>query len=318
MNALWMLQRAFFFALTLDTNMNSFSDFLDERLRQDVSKEGQIAQYEKSLRSLFKVRKRLVANGMNTTDIDNQMNDLNKAMRRRLSGVHKWHGDIVRIDQEPINNTPMWKLSTNNDLVFHIPTKDTAGVIKIPVNWHQYPNPRKPMTKFIEYRQEIFGYNMVNLITYTENRTVDVVPVRTNDDQPQYYLIKRQDSGLWATVGGHIDEGELENPILAARRELREETTAEPLVLRQLPSGWVKEVVANPDETPSKEYNSWTLPFIAIISPTTVMDPQSDAAGGNWFSIGSVPEALHFTHHKEILRKAFDFLPILLKQFGKH
>ncbi len=298
--------------------MNSFSDFLDERLREDVSKEGQIAQYEKSLNSLYKVRKRLVANGMNTNDIDHQMSDIQNSMRRRLSGVHKWHGAIVRIDQEPINNTPMWKLSTNGDLVFHIPTKDTAGVIKIPVNWHQYPNPRKPMMKFIEYRQEVFGYNMVNLITYSENRTVDIVPVKTDKDQAQYYLIRRKDSGLWGTVGGHIDEGELENPIIAARRELKEETGAEPLVIRQLPSGWMKEVVSNPEITPSKEYNSWTLPYIAIINPHFKMAPADDAVDGEWFSVGDIPSELHFAHHKQILRKAFEFLPILLKQFGKH
>jgi 8-oxo-dGTP pyrophosphatase MutT (NUDIX family) len=298
--------------------MSSFHDFLDAKLLEDVSREGQITQYEKSLNSLASIRKKLVSNGMSTNDLDNQMTQLNQALSRRLSGIHKWYGAIIRIDQEPINNTPMWKLSTNSELAFHIPTRDTSGVIKIPINWHQYPNPGRPMMKFIEYRQEVVGYNMVNLITYAENRTVDIVPIKTGK-QNQYYLIKRKDSGLWATVGGHIDEVELDNPIIAARRELKEETQAEPLVIRQLPSGWVKEVVANPQETPSKDYNSWSLPYIAIINPMFTMKPSDDAVGGEWFDVGdSIPAGLHFSHHRQILHKAFEFLPTLLKQFGKH
>jgi len=319
MNKVNALQvRAFFFDVALDNDMNSFKDFLDERLSSDDTKKGQISQYEKSLNSLARVRKRLVANGMDTRDIDDQMKELSGAIRRRMSGVHKWYGDIVRIDQEPINNTSMWKLSTRDGTAFHIPTKNTAGVIKIPVNWHQYPNPHKPMTKYIEYREEVFGHNLIKRLTYTENRTVDIVPVRTKGVGAEYYLIKRKDSGLWATVGGHIDEGELENPILAARRELREETHAEPLVIRQLPSGWMKEVVANPEETPSREYNSWTMPYIAIIDPHLVMEPDDDAVSGEWFGVGDVPEAMHFSHHRKLLYKAFQFLPHLLHKFGKH
>lgn len=277
-----------------------------------------MGQYKRSLKGLSKIRSRLASSGMNTQDIDNQIDQVREAMKRRSSGTHKWHGDIVRIDQEPINNIPMWKLTTRSDIVFHIPAKDTTGVIKIPVNWHQYPNAKKPMTKFIEYREALFGYTVVNLITYTENRTVDIVPVRSSGATSQYYLIKRRDSGLWATVGGHIDEGELQTPLLAARRELKEETQAEPLIIRQLPCGWLKETVSNPEQTPSKEYNSWTLPFIAIISPTFTMVPSDDASAGDWFDVDHIPGGFHFGHHKQVLEKAFEFLPILLKQFGKH
>jgi hypothetical protein len=201
--------------------MNSFHEFLDTK---KVSKEGQIAQYSRSLKNLLKTKVRLSSMGMNIKDIDNQVDTVDQALQRRLSGKEKWYGDIIRIDQEPIGGTPMWKLTTRSDLFFHIPTSDTTGVIKIPLNWQQYPNPKKPMTKFIEYRDQMFGYNKVNLITYSENRTVDIVPIRTQKEKAQYYLIRRQDSGFWATVGGHIDEGELQTPILAARRELKEET----------------------------------------------------------------------------------------------
>lgn len=298
--------------------MSSFQEFLNLQLDREVSKDGQINQYRRSLKDLSKVRERLASSGISTQDMDGQIDQIRQAMERRSSGTHKWHGDIVRIDQESIDSVPMWKLTTRSDLVFHIPAKSTTGVIKIPVNWHQFPSANKPMTKLIEYREALFGYNVVNLITYAENRTVDIVPFRNTGDTSQYYLIKRGDSGLWATVGGHIDEGELHAPIMAARRELKEETKAEPLVIRQLPSGWIKESVTNSDHNPAKEYNSWTLPFIAIISPTFVMEPSDDAASGEWFGVDHVPDVLHFSHHKKILKKAFEFLPTLLKQFGKH
>ena len=298
--------------------MNSFDEFLNTRLLEDVSKEGQMAQYEKALNSLAKVRNKLMRNGMDTVAIDNQMAELHQALGKRNSSTHKWHGAIVRIEQEPINNTPMWKLLTSAGLTFHIPVKDAAGTVKIPKNWHEYPNEKRPIMKFIEYRQEVFGYSMVNLITYTENRTVDVVPFRTQKEESQYFLIKRR-SGMWATVGGHIDEGELTNPINAARRELQEETGAQPLVIKQLPVGWIREVVSTPEITPSAEYNSWTLPFIAIVDPHFEMYPnERETLGGSWFDLKDVPSGLHFSHHKQIIHKAVEYLPTLLKQFGKH
>lgn len=298
--------------------MNSFQEFLSHKLDQEVSKEGQISQYTRSLKNLSKIKNKLASSGMNTQDIESQIDQVKEAMKRRSSGTKHWHGDIVRIDQEPINSIPMWKLTTRSDLVFHIPAKDTTGVIKIPINWQKFPNSKKPLTKFIEYREALFGYTVVNLITYSENRTVDIVPVRSMGSTSQYFLIKRGDSGLWATVGGHIDEGELGKPILAARRELKEETQAEPLVIRQLPCGWLKETVLNPEQTPSKEYNSWTLPFIAIISPTFTMIPSDDASSGEWFEVDHIPNGFHFGHHKQVLENAFKFLPVLFKQFGKH
>ncbi len=298
--------------------MNSFGQYLDQRLAENVSKQGQISQYEKSLNTLMKVRDKLLRNGMDTTDINNQMAQVHDALGRRTSGTHQWHGDIVRIDQEPINNELMWRLMTRDGMAFHIPTDKAVGVVKIPANWHQYPNPKKAISKYVEYKEEIFGYNMINLITYTENRTVDIVPIRTRKDENQYFLIRRK-SGMWATVGGHIDEGELNNPILAARRELSEETGAQPLVIRQLPSGWIREVVTDPNLTPSAEYNSWTLPFIAIVDPNFQMVPSEvETKGGSWFDVGEMPSGFHFNHHKQVLQKAFEFLPTLLKQFGKY
>jgi ADP-ribose pyrophosphatase YjhB (NUDIX family) len=271
------------------------------------------------LDKMSKVRKSLHKNGLDTIDIDNQMKQVHHALGRRKSGTHHWYGAIVRIDQEPLNgNTLMWRLSARDGQIFHIPVNEAHNIIKIPPGWNQYPNPRKPLNKFIEYRQEVLGNNMINLITYAENRTVDVVPVRSKGESYQFYLIKRRKSGLWATVGGHIEEGELDNPMNAARRELSEETQAYAMVLKQLPGGWVREVVINPELTPSAEYNSWTLPYVAIVHPDTEMKPSDDAVGGAWFDVGDMPSGLHFSHHKKILRQVFEFLPALMKQFGKH
>ena len=296
----------------------TFGDFLQGRLLEDVTREGQVEQFRKSLARLSKARKSLAMNGMDTTDIDRQSDQINVALQRRMSATHQWHGAIIRVDQEPINNVVMWRLTTRDGTVFHIPVADAHGIIKIPPFWHQYPTPQKPMNKFIEYREERWGNTVLNLITYAENRTVDVVPFRTRKDKAEYYLIKRKNSGLWATVGGHIEEGELDNPIVTAHRELKEETHAVALVMRQLPGGWIREVVANPDSTPSADYHSWTLPYIALVNPDFQMVPADDAVGGAWFEMGDMPSGLHFDHHKEIIQQAFDFFPQLMKQFGKH
>lgn len=291
--------------------MNGFIEFLNNSILENVSKEEQISEYEKSLDRLLKLKNKLSLDGINTFDIEKQLGEIQNIISRRKSGTNKWYGAIIRIDQDPIHGTLMWRLVTRNGNCFHIPVNKTENIIKIPINWHQYPSEDKPINKLIEYRQEVFGYRMINLITYAENRTVDIVPFRTSKDNSDYFLIKGS-SGLWAIPGGHIEEGELETPIIAARRELEEETHAQPLVIQQIPGGWVKENCDN-----SREYNSWTLPFIAIISPTFQMQPDDDAKGGSWFKIGDMPSGMHFKHHKNILERAFKFLPNLLKNYGK-
>lgn len=295
--------------------MISFVEFFKE---QNNSREGQIAQFQNSLLRLSKSRKSLSANGIDTTNIDDQIQQVNNALHRRLSATHKWHGAIVRIDQEPINSVLMWRLTTKSGLVFHIPVSATKGVVKIPNNWQQFPSSTKPMNKFIEYREEPFGSSVLNLITYAENRTVDVVPFRTNKNSAEYYLIKRRGSGMWATVGGHVEEGELNNPLVAAMRELQEETQATAMVMKKLPIGWVRESVRDSESTPSADYNSWTLPFLAIVNPSTQMVPSDDAIGGDWFKIGSIPKGLHFEHHEHIINSAFEYLPQFMKEYGKH
>jgi ADP-ribose pyrophosphatase YjhB (NUDIX family) len=297
--------------------MMNFGDFLQNRLLEDASREGQVAQFRKSLTRLSKTKKSLGVNGLDTTDIDNQIDQVNVALNRRLSATHQWHGAIVRVDQEPINNIVMWRFTTSEGIVFHIPVAKSRGIIKVSPYWHQYPSPQKPMNKFIEYREESWGSTTLNLITYAESRTVDVVPFRTSKDRAQYYLIRRRESGLWATVGGHIEEGELANPIGAARRELKEETGATALFMRQLPTGWVR-CGSTATDNPESDYHSWTLPYLALINPDFQMTPSDDAVGGEWFDLEDMPGSFQFNRHKDIIHQALELFPQVMKQFGKH
>src|SRR6185312_3500785 len=47
-------------------NMHSFDEFINRMLTEDVSRQGQISQYEKSLTALARVKDRLSRNGMDT------------------------------------------------------------------------------------------------------------------------------------------------------------------------------------------------------------------------------------------------------------
>jgi len=281
------------------------------------NREGQINQFQYAQKKLHKVRQKLSRMGMDTNHIDDQLSRVNAALDHRLSATGNFHGAIIRIDQEQNGETIYWKLTARNGEQFYIPMNATEGITKIPAMWQKFPSAEKPMTKFLEYKTEMVGSQKMNIITYAENRTVDIVPIRTQGEHSQYYLIKRRKSGLWATPGGHIDEGELSNPINAARRELREETGAHPLYIQQLPGGWLKEEVAHPDQWAAVEYHSWTMPFIAIVQPDFQMTPGDDAADGQWFDPGHSPDDFHFTHHKQILSMAFEYLPQLMAKFGK-
>ena len=279
--------------------MGSFSEFKKNR--------DQISKFTQSIDALKSIKGNLKDNGVETDDLNNQIKRANSVLARRLSGTNKWYGSIVRIDQETVNGVLLWRLLGQDGEVFNIPVQETNNIIKLPIIWQDLS---KPINKYIEYQERQIGTSSFKIITYTENRTVNIIPFRTNKELSQYYLIKKEDTGLWATVGGYVEPSELNNPLKAALRELREETGAFPLAIRELPCGWLK------SNTP-EEYHSYTLPFIALIDPEFDINPSKNAIEGNWFDTKSNIDSLSSSVQKTIIQEAKSYLPVLLKEFGK-
>lgn len=195
-------------------------------------------------------------------------------------------------------------------LVFHTPhgnfhVRNNGSITRI--NKPGGPTPEKPWGKFFRY--EPINAEGRQLITYIENRTVDIIPV--SHDFKYVYLITRKtkngiEGGL-AIPGGHIDPPE--TPEDAAYRELTEETLAwfglgedrRAVKTMTCLETWVPEVVA-PGKEPA-EHISMTLPFVAVMVENAPMCAGDDAADGSWFDIKALPwDQFHFLHHVDILK----------------
>lgn len=199
--------------------------------------------------------------------------------------------NIVEDGQYLVFNTPHGN--------FHVINNGSITKIRTPGG----PTPAKPWSKFFRY--ESINVDGRCIITYVENRTVDIVPF--SHDRKQVFLITRQtkngvEGGL-ALPGGHIDPPEsIKN---AAYRELSEEVLggldAREAVETMFTSlTWTPEVVA-PGKVPVENV-SVTMPFVAIMKPDTKMVAGDDAVDGQWFDIDNVPlERFHFLHHIDIL-----------------
>ena len=126
--------------------------------------------------------------------------------------------------------------------------------------------------------------------------TVDVVVIALVDERQQVLLIKRKRppfEGRWAIPGGFVEPGEsLE---AAARRELWEETGAEPAHLEQLhtfgdpgrdPRGWVISVA-----------------YLALLNEGKALPLHagSDAQAAGWFDLDD-PPPLAFDHAQILAR----------------
>jgi 8-oxo-dGTP diphosphatase len=126
--------------------------------------------------------------------------------------------------------------------------------------------------------------------------TVDVVLVVPTESRHRVLLIKRKRppfAGHWALPGGFVEPGEsLE---AAARRELWEETGAEPAHLEQLhtfgdpgrdPRGWVISVA-----------------YLALLDSggTSQLQAGSDADAAGWFDLDD-PPPLAFDHAEILVR----------------
>jgi 8-oxo-dGTP diphosphatase len=129
--------------------------------------------------------------------------------------------------------------------------------------------------------------------------TVDVVVVAWLEGQQKVLLVKRKRppvQGEWAIPGGFVEPDEpLES---AARRELREETGAEPVHLEQL----------HTFGDPGRDPRGWTVSvtYLARLSDSEVqtLKPEagSDAGAVRWFLLHH-PPSLAFDH-AEILAYA--------------
>jgi 8-oxo-dGTP diphosphatase len=122
--------------------------------------------------------------------------------------------------------------------------------------------------------------------------TVDVVVVALCEGRPQVLLIKRAKppfEGCWALPGGFVEPRE---PLeAAARRELYEETGAEPDHLEQLGTFG----------DPGRDPRGWTISvaFLAALSKdgaqASKIQAGSDAGDVGWFDLEDLP-VLAFDH----------------------
>lgn len=135
--------------------------------------------------------------------------------------------------------------------------------------------------------------------------TVDVVVVAPLDGRLKVLLVQRKRSpfeGCWAIPGGFVEPDE---PLeAAARRELQEETGAEPARLEQLYTFG----------DPGRDPRGWTI-SVAYLAQLAVEEVQawqpeagSDAGAVGWFDLEELP-ALAFDH-ADILARARRVLDI--------
>ena len=122
--------------------------------------------------------------------------------------------------------------------------------------------------------------------------TVDVVVVALSEGRPQVLLIKRAKppfEGCWALPGGFAQPRE---PLeAAARRELCEETGAEPHHLEQL----------HTFGDPGRDPRGWTISVVYLATlnraeaKTSHIQAGSDAGDVDWFDLEDLP-VLAFDH----------------------
>ncbi len=123
--------------------------------------------------------------------------------------------------------------------------------------------------------------------------TVDVVVATRRDGRWQVLLVERKNppfAGQWAIPGGFVEPHEpLEE---AARRELWEETGAEPLRIEQL----------HAFGDPGRDPRGWTISIahLAVLDAAAARKQKihagSDAAETGWFDLDDLPPRLAFDH----------------------
>lgn len=179
--------------------------------------------------------------------------------------------------------------------------------------WPVGKNLSPPWNKYFQYIKDSSGRNIV---TYTENRAVDVVCY--NKSNNAVYLINRnhKPTGL-ALPGGFFDNDEdgfdANNPPepsrigrIAAARELKEETRAN---VNPNELSYIGQFLTGSSDTREKTFKVWAYSYIVPDDKMTYFKYGDDAsqAPGNigikgWYSLENIPN-LAFDHHKEIISK---------------
>jgi 8-oxo-dGTP diphosphatase len=128
--------------------------------------------------------------------------------------------------------------------------------------------------------------------------TVDVVLIKETSPK-QILLIKRKNDpfqNCWALPGGFVDENE--DLVVAAKRELEEETQIKVSNLEQL------KAYGKPFRDPRNHVVS--IAYFGIANESTEAKASDDAEDCNWFEINDLPNL------------AFDHLDIVKDAIQKH
>jgi ADP-ribose pyrophosphatase YjhB (NUDIX family) len=131
------------------------------------------------------------------------------------------------------------------------------------------------------------------------NYTADPVVI-TTEDRPRILLIHRNDTGDLALPGGFVDKDELEEPIVAAYRELEEETG---LVLTSPGTLIYQGVVDDPRTTA----NAWpeTSAYVFNIAEPLPVHAGDDAKEADWYFVDELSENLYGSH-AVLIQKALE------------
>jgi 8-oxo-dGTP diphosphatase len=131
------------------------------------------------------------------------------------------------------------------------------------------------------------------------NYTADPIVI-TDEQRPRVLLIKRSDTGDYALPGGFVDDTELHDPILAAYRELKEETGLTIEVEGEL-------IYQGVVDDPRATANAWpeTSAYVFTISEPIPVKAGDDAREANWYFIDDLPSKLYGSH-AALIEKALE------------
>jgi len=131
------------------------------------------------------------------------------------------------------------------------------------------------------------------------NYTADPV-VLTTEDRPRVLLIQRNDTGDLALPGGFVDKDELKEPIVAAYRELEEETG---LVLTSSGTLIYQGIVDDPRTTA----NAWpeTSAYVFNVAEPLPVQAGDDAKEAGWYYVDELADNLYGSH-AALIQKALE------------